>query len=241
MLPRSFKDVLAKTGSPPFDVWQDAARHYSETISKEIALWLGGVLQRDSLIERVLPPEAKIPTCYGKKSLDVGCLDASGYLALDISIKTFNFRDRKTKRYTHNYTGRFYELLGEGLDLRRSYPESVLAALVFIPSDGCDDGTRLAASSFGHLTKQFSKIAGRGGVGEHALSFEHVFVGLWDVEGSLAFFDAALPPPKSGRPKPGQLLAIEEVLRRLLATVKERTELRTPHSMSITPAFRWAD
>jgi len=241
MARRSFKDVLARTGIRPTVGDQNATRHYSETFSKELALWIRGLLEHDPRIHTVLTPEAPVRTCYGKKSLDVGCLDESNYLALDISIKTFNFRDAKTGRYSHNFTGRFYELLGEGLDLRQSYPAAVLCALVFLPTDGCDDWTPRAPSSFGHAVSLFSKIAGRGKVSEHSLSFEYLFFGLHEPAGIISFFDGSIPPPRKGPPPIGQLLSVEAVLERLLDLVKRRSELRTPGSMNVKPAFRWAD
>ena len=103
-----------------------------------------------------MTPEAKDPTVYGGKSLDVGVVDSRGYLLLDFSIKTFSFKDNKTKNYRHNYTGRFYELLGEALDLRKSYKFATLVALVFLPEDSTSDSD---PSSFAFAVRQFSKIA----------------------------------------------------------------------------------
>jgi hypothetical protein len=236
-----FSDVLASIGRRPRATNQNVTRHYSETLSKALAIWLRELLLKDSRVERVLSPEARVPTCFGRKSLDVGCLDVNGYLALDISIKTFSFRDRATGRYTHNFTGRFYELLGEGLDLRLSYPEAVLAALIFLPSDSCDDGTPNAASSFGNAVKQYAKIAGRGTDGEHALSFEHVFVALYDDDDGVRFFDARTPPPRRGKPPRDSVVTTRAMLDRILATVADRDSKRMPDSMNIQPVFRWAD
>jgi|GEM_PF-6638779 len=218
---------------------QNKSRHYSETFSKGLALWLRGLLLDDERLEQVLTPEATVPTCFGRKSLDVGCLDKSNYLALDISIKTFNFRDGDTGRYTHNYTGRFYELLGEGLDLRLSYPEAVLAAVIFLPVDSCSDGTSRAASSFGNAVKQFSKIASQGTDDDHALSFEHVVIGLYDSTG-VSFFDARIPPPFHGEPPASAMLSTEQMLERLLMHVTNREPHRATGTMNILPNFTWA-
>lgn len=236
-----FVDVLASIGERPDTLNQNELREYSVQLSKALALWIRKLLLADERVHDVLTPEAKVPTCFGKKSLDIGCLDPSGYLALDISIKTFSFRDRETGRYTHNFTGRFYELLGEGLDLRLSYPEAVLVALIFLPLDGCGDATPRAASSFGNVVRQFSKIAGRGTDGEHALSFEYVFVGLYDAGKGVRFFDACLPPPKKSFPEETSLLSMHEMLDRILSTVVERSPARSPAGMKVKPLFRWAD
>lgn len=218
---------------------QNKSRHYSETFSKGLAVWLRGQLLDDERVHEILTPEATVPTCFGKKSLDVGCLDKNNYLALDISIKTFNFRDGGTGRYTHNFTGRFYELLGEGLDLRLSYEEAVLAALIFLPIDSCNDGTARAASSFGNAVKQFNKIAARGNDDDHALSFEHVFIGLYDPTG-VSFFDARTPPPFNGEPPASVMMSTEQMLERLLTNVVSRESRRARSTMNIVPSFVWA-
>ncbi len=236
-----FPEVLASVGRPPAATDQNVTRHYSETFSKALALWLRALLLKDSRVHQVLSPEAPVPTCFGRKSLDVGCKDESGYLALDISIKTFPNRDRDTNRYTHNYTGRFYELLGEGLDIRLSYPDAVLVALVFLPIDGCDDGTPRAASSFGNAVRQFGKIAGRGTDGEHALSFEHVFIGLYGESDGVLFFDTRTAPPRHGPPARKNMLTTRQMLEAILSTVADRAPLRVADKMNIRPAFRWAD
>jgi hypothetical protein len=236
-----FADLLASVAKLRREGNQNQSRHYSETLSKGVALWLRGLLLADGGFgwEEVLLPEATVPTCFGKKSLDVGCLDKNKYLALDLSIKTFSFVDPKTKRYDKNYTGRFYELLGEGLDLRLSYPEAVLVALIFLPLDSCEDGTNKAPSSFGKAVKQYSKIASKGTPDDHALSFEHVFVGLYDEEG-VAFFDARNPPPFHGVPPAHSLMSTAQMVECALRTVTARAPHRQSGAMNIEPSFVWA-
>lgn len=222
-----FKEVLSKVGSKPHGrASQNATRHYSERFSKETAVWIRKHIIERSIGETVLQPEAKVDTIYGVgikgKSLDVGVLDKRRYLLLDISIKTFNFKDRRTKNYRHNFTGRFYELLGEELDLRRSYPHATLVALVLLPEDSTRDS---APSSFAHAIRQFSKIAKRrpDAVGEPG--FEHVFVAVYDEDGNLYFFNATDFPPKVGAPPQTRQLNIEAMLRIIESTVVGRSEL----------------
>jgi hypothetical protein len=236
---KGFADLLAAVAKLRHEGNQNLSRHYSETLSKGVALWLRGLLVDDGRFHEVLPPEAKVPTCFGKKSLDVACRDKNKYLALDLSIKTFSFVDPRTRRYDKNYTGRFYELLGEGLDLRLSYPEAVLVALIFLPLDSCSDGTKKAPSSFGKAVKQYSKIASKGSVDDHALSFEHVFVGLYDEDG-VAFFDAQNPPPFHDEPPAHLLMSTEQMLEKVLKTVTARAPHRKKENMHVQPSFRWA-
>jgi hypothetical protein len=237
---KSFAEVVTHAGDKPSDGTQNQTRHYSEEFSRLLAIWLGNEVRSELGSLEVLPPEAKVPTCFGDKSLDVGCLDSNRYLALDISIKTFNFKDRKTANYSKNFTGRFYELLGEGLDLRLSYPSAVLVALIFLPEDGCEDGTPRRASSFGNVVKQFQKITMHGSGNAHALSFDFVFVGLHDVKSKLKFFDAASPPPKHGYPTKG-LINTECMIGRLLQKVKFNAAARQSDTANVNPKFQWEE
>ena len=76
MAQKTFQHVLLKVGKrPSLPASQNVTRHYSETLSKEIALWLRDYLISEALGANVLTPEAKIPTIYGGKSLDVGVVD----------------------------------------------------------------------------------------------------------------------------------------------------------------------
>ncbi len=223
--PPSFKSVIKKVGRKPAVLAsQNALRHYSETFSKETAHWLRELCIARRFAARVMTPEEPIGTVYGKKSLDVGAVDDRGYLVLDFSIKTFNFRDRKTGNYRHNFTGRFYELLGEELDLRRSYRFATLIALIFLPSDSVEDG---APSSFALAVKQFSKIVRLPNEAPQSASFDHVFIALHGSDGQLSLFDAAHTPPIGGMPLAPELLTIDQVLSTVAATVKLRsTDLR---------------
>ncbi|MDA7492901.1 hypothetical protein N8510_02265 [bacterium] len=239
-MPSSFPEVIRRTGEKPTDGNQNQTRHYSEEFSRLLAIWLGSEVQNQIKGLEILPPEGKVPTCFGSKSLDVGCLDANRYLALDISVKTFNFKDRKTNAYSKNFTGRFYELLGEGLDLRLSYPNAVLVALIFLPEDSCLDGSSRRASSFGNAVKQFQKIAIDAPGNSHDLCFDFVFVGLHDVSSKVRFFDAAHPPPKHGYPNKG-LTETQSVIGRLLKKVDENAASRNTSKANIDPAFRWED
>jgi len=230
-----FLNVLLRTGPrPATEASQHESRHYSETFSKEVALWLRAHLEGDPRLARVLTPEARVRTVYGTKSLDIAGLDARDYLALDISIKTFNFKDRQTGNYRHNYTGRFYELLGEELDIRRSYRWATLVAMIFLPEDSCFDSD---PSSFGHAVRQFSKIAMSPEDAAGAAYFEHVFVAVHDTVGRLFLFDATQRPPRTGTPFVEQQLSIQTVVERVMKTVGERSARIAESPVPVTRRF----
>jgi hypothetical protein len=217
---QTFSSVIRKTGPKPLvAAGQNTTRHYSETFSKELAHWLRDLVVSQAIAHRVMTPEEPISTIYGKKSLDVGAVDDRGYLVLDISIKTFNFRDKSTGNYRHNYTGRFYELLGEELDLRRSYRFATLAAIIFLPIDSSTDGS---PSSFALAVKQFSKIATPTNSKPTNSYFDHVFVAVHAPTGQLFLFDASRRPPIAGMPPTTDLLTIDDALAIVKKTIMER-------------------
>lgn len=233
----TFAEVLAAVGPQPTGTLnQNKTRNYSERLSKEIALWLRQIILTEGIGDSVLTPEAKIPTVYGGKSLDIGVIDQRGYLLLDVSIKTFNFKDRKTANYRKNYTGRFYELLGEQLDLRRSYRWATLVALVFLPSDSVEDST---PSSFAHAVRQFSKILP--GAGDTGIGFEHVFVAVHNPQGELYFFDAVHPPPRVGHPHRDDQLGVRQVMSAIGGTVASRRSAIAAADLPTHTRFRFRE
>lgn len=244
MIDRSsgFKKVIAAVGQRPEQgASQNATRHYSEKFSKEVALWLREKIIQLDVGNQVLPPEGKVDTIYGignrGKSLDVGVLDIRRYLLLNISIKTFNFKDRQTNNYRHNYTGRFYELLGEDLDLRRSYSHATLVALILIPADSTDDSD---PSSFAHAVRQFSKIAKKDRSAAE-LGFEFVFVGVHSPKGDIYFFDASNSPPRIGSPSKNAQLSINEMLAEVLTMVEERRALTETSPLPVYVPYNFSE
>ena len=238
--PSSFETVLKYAGNNKAILdTQNGKRHYSERFSQDVAEWFAGYLRHDIKHDTLLPPESPIKTSFGTKRLDIGCVDPNGYLSLDVSIKTFHFRDQRTKKYNKNFTGRFYELLGESLDLHRSYPLAVLAAIIILPIDSCNDSLTAAPSSFGCAVRQFSKISGRIEPEDDPILFEHVFIGLYNSN-SIAFFNAMDAPPKQGIPERCYLISIEELIGKLIHSTDIRKATRNISKMREQRTFSWA-
>ncbi len=237
---QEFADVIRTVGTRPADsADQHATRHYSETLSKALAHWIRDALLARGLGDQVLRPEAKIKTIDDKKALDVGVLDERGYLVLDVSIKTFNFKRKKGNGgYSHNFTGRFYELLGEELALRRSYRWATLVALVFLPEDSTVDGKR--TSSFANAVKRYSKIAAPAQQDVAGARFEHVFIGLHDKNSRIYFFDAGMMPPQMGPPDAAHRLSFEQMLECVASTVQARSGNLAADTLPNHTRFRFA-
>lgn len=238
--PTPFSTVLDWVGrDKPIHGGQNEKRHYSEVFSQDVAEWVAGYLVGRRGLDKVLPPEAPVRTAFGKKRLDVGAVDHRDYLVVDISIKTFNFTDSRSGNYKKNYTGRFYELLGESMDLHHTYAHAVLVALIFLPEEALFDGTTRAPSSFGSAVKQYSKIAGRAAYTDEDVRFEHVYVGVHSTSGDIFFVDATRPPPKQGMPPLKWQLTPQEMFDEVLRSVEGRGELRRRSQAVLGSPFRW--
>ena len=214
-------------------------KNHAERLSRELAMRISRALT--DVFPGILPSvdgrgqESRARSSKGYKRLDVNYSTAELGLGLGISIKTINFRDAKTKRYTKNYTRADAELRAEAADYHERQPYAVMIALIFLPLDCCDDGEARskAPSSFGQAVQIFRMRSGREKPTDAALLFERVFIGLYDhaIEnhGRIRFFDVVRPPPKRGRPV--GLLTLNETIEEIVKSYDARN----------SPTFVWAD
>ena len=234
-----FKNVLDAVGKRPELVsGQNITRHYAETFSRESALWFREISVAFDLGSSILMPEAKVDTVYGignrGKSLDVAVLDEREYLVLDISIKSFNFQDHRTGNYRKNYTGRFYELLGEGFDLCKSYKFATLVAVILLPIDALTDST---PSSFGHAVRQFSKIIKSSD--NDIFGFDFVFIGVFDSKGEIFFFDSKYTPPAYGPPSSERQYDVNEIFNMISKHLDQKENKRKEDTIPIYEEYRF--
>lgn len=224
---------------PAADASQAEKKNYAQRLSTAIATLIANRLRPH--FPNITPDpdggrqEAPARTSKGVKKLDVNYSTPELGLGLGVSIKTINFRDPKTKRYTKNYTRADNELRAEALDYHVRQPYAVLIALVFLPLDSCSDaniGSRIEAgvSSFGQSVRIFRHRAGREKPKDEEQLFERVFMGLYEVGSDDArFFDVLRAPPRRGIPR--KTIDIAQLVREILKTYGERND----------PAFEWAD
>jgi hypothetical protein len=178
--------------------------------------------------------ESKVRSSKGFKKLDVNYSTVELGLGLGVSIKTINFRDPGTKRYTKNYTRVDGELRAEASDYHERQPYAVMVAVIFLPIDSCDDGGIAAGpSSFGQAIQVFRFRSGRDSSKEPAMLFERVLIGLYETDpgrfGDVVFFDTMSSPPRNGRP--ATALAFSDAIERIVDTYDRRN----------SPRFEWAD
>lgn len=228
----SFADALEAAGPRPAEgAAQADKKNYAERLSKALSVLVANRL-RESL-PSIFPlsdgsrQESKAPTGKGKKKLDVNFSTRELGLALGISIKTLNFRDAASGRYTKNATRIDNELRAEASDYHERQPFAVMAGLVFVPVDSCDDGKK-GKSSFAQIVEVLRHRANRETPKNREELFERIYIGLYQHEGStsnVVFFDVGQPAPPAGRPGRTSSLDLELMLRQVVALYKGRNKI----------------
>ncbi|MBL8589293.1 MAG: hypothetical protein JNK46_12245 [Methylobacteriaceae bacterium] len=214
-----------------------AKKNFAEKLSRALASRYANALRVK--FPGILPgpdgrgQESRARTSKGVKKLDVNYSTVELGLGLGVSIKTLNFRDPSTRRYTKNFTRADNELRAEAGDYHTRQPYAVLCAVIFLPLDACLDGGTKSPSSFGQAVRLFRERSGRTEPDDDPTAFELVLLGLYDTSpakfGKVGFFDVTTAPPRTGIP--AQLISFEESVAAITAAYDQRNN----------PPFQWAD
>jgi hypothetical protein len=218
---------------------QAQKKNYAERLSRLLAPKIANGLRADfdgiTPDEKGKGQESKARTAKGFKKLDVNYSKPEIGLGLGVSIKTLNFRDVKSNRYTKNFTRIDNELRAEAHDYHERQPYPVMVAIVFLPADSCQDASKREPSSFGQAVRIFRLRGRRVKPTDSAFLFERIFIGLYESEGTnrgdVDFFDVEEAPPRSGPPRSTKLLSFEDVITEIKKTYDERNN----------PPFEWAE
>jgi hypothetical protein len=237
---RTIKQVLLAAGPRPA---QDATRgdkkNYSERFSRAMATCIANALRRD--FPGIKPDElggyqeTPARTAKGFKKLDVNYSTPQLGLALGVSVKSINFKDERTRRYTKNYSRNDNELRAEATDYHQRQPYSVLIGVLFLPITSCDDAAEgqkqeQNVSSFGSAVRFFRTRANRHGPRDDVDMFERFFIGLYEDTGESLFFDVTRPPPRNRRPQNSECLDFDGFVTEIVRTYGGRND----------PPFHWA-
>lgn len=225
---------------PAPDADRSDKKNYAQRLSNQLAQTVADVLRPNypniTPDAMGVGQEAQVDVVKGRKRLDVKALDPTLGLILCISIKTYSFQDYspgsgRLGRWTKNVVRNDHELRGEAMVLHQRQPYSVLVAVMFTPYATCDDGdpskaSDIGKSSFAHHVTTLSKRSGRGkrpvmgGTGKMWVDlgaedtrydlFEKVYIGLYEADGAVRFFDVDENPPRNGRPGETQTLSFDE-------------------------------
>lgn len=232
--------VVRAAPRPDADAAAGVKKNYAERLSRHIATCFANALR--PRFPGILPTEtgdqqeSPARTAKGMKKLDVNYSTPQLGLALGVSIKSINFRDQKSKRYTKNYSRNDNELRAEATDYHQRQPYAVLVGILFLPIDSCDDaalGTKheSGVSCFGAAVKYFRTRANRQTPRDDIDLFERFFVAIYEPTGESLFFDVANRPPKNRRPRRDEVLGFDEVVREIARTYDIRNN----------PPFEWAE
>jgi hypothetical protein len=215
-------------------------KNYAERLSRALATCLANGLRSQfpgtTPDETGARQEAPARTSRGVKKLDVNYSTPELGLSLGLSIKTINFPDPTSGRYTKNYSRNDNELRAEATDYHQRQPYAVLIAVVFLPVTSCDDAAN-EPSSFGNAVRYFRRRSGRRVPRNDLELFERVFVGLYEYDGEsrgwVRFLDVEDAPPRDRRLTDSEGISFDELISEVVATYEARN--------NPLASFEWAD
>lgn len=180
------------------EIGRAAKKNYAQALSEAIALKTANALRSD--FPEIFPTadgkghESRTAGAGGLKKIDVNYSTREHGLGLAISIKTINFKDDGTGRYTKNAKRVDGELRAEAQDVHERQRYAVLVAYLFLPHDAATDGQH-SFSSLRHIAEILSHRSGRVRTTEDDSKIELAFIGLYRDSGEIAFFEPERVPP----------------------------------------------
>jgi hypothetical protein len=161
--------------------------------------------------------ESRSGSASGLKKIDVNYSNPQIGLGLAVSIKTVNFKDEKTGRFTKNIKRLDGELRAEAQDCHARQPYAVLAALIFLPEEAAHDSN--SKSSLRHAWDVFERRSGRTSTSNETSLFERIWICVYNSDkgsfGEVRCFDTAGEMPATSLPDKHSTLSdvIEQIER----------------------------
>lgn len=185
-------------------------KNWSEKLSANAALALAAEL-RDRGLRQALPAspgevggsgaERRMAGGIGNKKVDVTWATEQGGLMLAISIKSINFKDKKTGNYQKNLINRRNDMAMEAVTLHRRFPYAVLAGVFFLPEDAGEDGTEKRKSTLANAHDSFRLFTGRSDPADREEQFERFYFVCYSLEEQTPrykIFEAGKPDAEVG-------------------------------------------
>lgn len=206
-------------------------KRYSELVSQKLAVAIAQELR-----ERGLPEarpagegdfgdsgaERRMAGGLGAKKVDVTWATEESGLLFAISIKSINFRDKKTNNYQKNLTNRRGDMLMEAVTLHRRFPYAVLAGFFFLDrgaeADGTKkpDGSQKRRSTLENAHLRLKLFTGRSDPAGREEQFERFYLLSLEASPQAASIRAFLV----GRPQ--EEVTLDRIFDELLGLVAER-------------------
>lgn len=182
---RKFAELL-KRYSPSGKDPRGMKHEYAVELSRRLAVTVADALRPDfsGIRPHGYGKGGESPTATGKGDLrlDVNYSTQKKGLALGVSIKTMNFRDGTSRRYTKNIRRIDKELRNEASDIHDRQPYAVLTAIVFMPEEICTDVGPRGRTSFTHNYGVLQDRVGRVAQTDKNDLFEAIWIGLYCIE-----------------------------------------------------------
>jgi hypothetical protein len=183
-------------------VKRNLAQRLSTCLAQKIADALRPKLKGILPDEEGAKHESRSGSASGLKKIDVNYSNPQIGLGLAVSIKTVNFKDEKTARFTKNIKRLDGELRAEAQDCHARQPYAVLAALIFFPEEAAHDSN--ARSSLRHAWEVFERRGGRTSTVNETSLFERIWICVYNSDksnfGRVQCFDTAEEIPATGLP-----------------------------------------
>lgn len=210
---------------PPDSASRPDKKHYSELVSERSAQAMAEELRQRGLKgSRPGPPgefdksgaERRMAGGVGAKKVDVTWATEESGLLLGISIKTINFRDRRTGNFQKNLVNRRGDMLMEAVTLHRWFPYAVLGGLFFLDKEAANDGTNRRRSTFLNTHNRMQLFTGRDDPAGRDEQFEGLYVLLLDASPSSVSVKAY----EAGNPKTE--ISLEKIIDKLVSLIAKR-------------------
>jgi hypothetical protein len=126
--------------------------------------------------------ERRLAGGIGAKRVDVSWATELSGLLLAMSIKSINFRDRRSGNFQKNLTNRRGDLLFEAVTLHRRFPYAALGGILILDAGAASDGTARRKSTFENAGYHLRLFRGRRVPAGREEQYEEIFVVLFDSE-----------------------------------------------------------
>lgn len=166
---------------------QSAKKKYSEDMSAALALafaaelrdrGLTGTRPESSANRATSGAERRISGGIGAKRVDVSSATDDSGLLFGMSIKTINFRDKRSNNFQKNLTNRRGDMLFEAVTLHRRFPYAVLCGLLILDAAAAVDGTDRRQSTFMNAHKRLRLFTGRDDPAGRDEQYEKFYIAL---------------------------------------------------------------
>lgn len=175
---------------PPDSAGREPKHKYSQDVSAKVALCLAQELRQRGLKEArpagegglgESGAERRMAGGLGAKKVDVTWATEESGLLLAISVKSINFRDKKTKNFQKNLINRRGDMLMEAVTLHRRFPYAVLAGFFFLDKDAATDSTARRRSTLDNAHSRLKLFTDRADPAAREEQFEKFYLILLDA------------------------------------------------------------